>query len=145
MASNILFEDRFVISSVDNSKFEKVSRIKAKSTGYDAELILDVHSELFKVEEKKAIYLALQDKLLNRNDEKGWEQNENVPLNNIDYIMSGRIFKFEELSSERRTVYASFGGLMMALTTDKQFIGDLEIDMKIYLLTKNIDIERTRE
>ncbi|EWC89834.1 hypothetical protein PFHG_02802 [Plasmodium falciparum HB3] len=102
MASNILFEDRFVISSVDNSKFEKVSRIKAKSTGYDAELILDVHSELFKVEEKKAIYLALQDKLLNRNDEKGWEQNENVPLNNIEYIMSGRIFKFEELSSERR-------------------------------------------
>lgn len=53
MASNILFEDRFVISNVDNSKFEKVSRIKAKSTGYDAELILDVHSELFKVEEKK--------------------------------------------------------------------------------------------
>lgn len=56
MASNILFEDRFVISSVDNSKFEKVSRIKAKSTGYDAELILDVHSELFKVEEKKVIF-----------------------------------------------------------------------------------------
>ncbi|GAW83519.1 RNA polymerase subunit 8c [Plasmodium gonderi] len=142
MASNTLFEDRFVISSVDNSKFEKVSRIKAKSTGYDAELILDVHSELFKVEEKKAIYLALQDNFLGRNENSSWEEGENVSLNTVEYIMSGRIFKFEELSSERRTVYASFGGLMMALTTDKQFIGDLEVDMKIYLLTKNVDIER---
>ncbi|CDU20665.1 hypothetical protein YYC_01460 [Plasmodium yoelii 17X] len=141
MASNILFEDRFVISNVDNSKFEKVSRIKAKSTGYDAELILDVHSELFKVEEKKAIYLALQDNFMGKNDEKTWEQTDNKSLNNIEYIMSGRIFKFEELSSERRTVYASYGGLMMALTADKQFIGDLEIDMKIYLLAKNVDIE----
>ncbi|CXJ19109.1 DNA-directed RNA polymerases I, II, and III subunit RPABC3, putative [Plasmodium berghei] len=141
MASNILFEDRFVISNVDNSKFEKVSRIKAKSTGYDAELILDVHSELFKVEEKKAIYLALQDNFMGKNDDKTWEQADNKSLNNIEYIMSGRIFKFEELSSERRTVYASYGGLMMALTADKQFIGDLEIDMKIYLLAKNVDIE----
>ncbi|VWU51856.1 DNA-directed RNA polymerases I, II, and III subunit RPABC3, putative, partial [Hepatocystis sp. ex Piliocolobus tephrosceles] len=41
------------------------------------------------------------------------------------------------------TVYASFGGLMMALTADKQFIGDLEMDMKIYLLAKNVDIEIT--
>ncbi|SCM25030.1 DNA-directed RNA polymerases I, II, and III subunit RPABC3, putative [Plasmodium chabaudi chabaudi] len=142
MASNILFEDRFVISNVDNSKFEKVSRIKAKSTGYDAELILDVHSELFKVEEKKAIYLALQDNFMGYSDDKTWEQTDNKSLNNIEYIMSGRIFKFEELSSERRTVYASYGGLMMALTADKQFIGDLEIDMKIYLLAKNVDIER---
>ncbi|CAD2104576.1 DNA-directed RNA polymerases I, II, and III subunit RPABC3, putative [Plasmodium vinckei] len=142
MASNILFEDRFVISNVDNSKFEKVSRIKAKSTGYDAELILDVHSELFKVEEKKAIYLALQDNFMGYSDDKTWEQADNKSLNNIEYIMSGRIFKFEELSSERRTVYASYGGLMMALTADKQFIGDLEIDMKIYLLAKNVDIER---
>ncbi|SBT82474.1 DNA-directed RNA polymerases I, II, and III subunit RPABC3, putative [Plasmodium ovale] len=141
MTSNTLFEDRFVISNVDNSKFEKVSRIKAKSTGYDAELILDVHSELFRVEEK-AIYLALQDKIWGNHDHQTWEHNENISLNNIEYIMSGRIFKFEELSSERRTVYASFGGLMMALTADKQFIGDLEIDMKIYLLTKSVDMER---
>ncbi|ETB61603.1 hypothetical protein, variant [Plasmodium yoelii 17X] len=105
MASNILFEDRFVISNVDNSKFEKVSRIKAKSTGYDAELILDVHSELFKVEEKKAIYLALQDNFMGKNDEKTWEQTDNKSLNNIEYIMSGRIFKFEELSSERRFTF----------------------------------------
>ncbi|SBT48408.1 RNA polymerase subunit 8c, putative [Plasmodium ovale wallikeri] len=58
MTSNTLFEDRFVISNVDNSKFEKVSRIKAKSTGYDAELILDVHSELFRVEEKVTPYFS---------------------------------------------------------------------------------------
>lgn len=49
-------------------------------------------------------------------------------------------FKFIHFSFSR-TVYASYGGLMMALTADKQFIGDLEIDMKIYLLAKNVDIE----
>lgn len=52
MAIPCLFEDRFVVRSVDNSKFERVSRIRAKSSGLDADLTLDVHNQLLPVKEK---------------------------------------------------------------------------------------------
>lgn len=42
---------------------------------------------------------------MGKNDDKTWEQADNKSLNNIEYIMSGRIFKFEELSSERRFTF----------------------------------------
>lgn len=53
MSIPCLFEDRFTVKSVDSSKFERVSRIRAKSSGLDADLILDVHNQLLPVAEKQ--------------------------------------------------------------------------------------------
>lgn len=47
----VLFEDRFIVRGIDNSKYERVTRITAKSTGFDAEIVLDVNSDLFPVRE----------------------------------------------------------------------------------------------
>lgn len=49
----VLFEDRFIIRSVDNSKFEKVGRIRGKSSGFDAEIILDINVDIYPVYEKE--------------------------------------------------------------------------------------------
>lgn len=143
MLTTAIFEDRFVVDSVDNSKFEKVSRIKAKSTGYDAELIIDICTELYNLEPRNTISLCIRDNPLYENGVKRAEPDVAAIFDSADYIMHGRVFKFEELSSERRTVFASFGGLMMALTCDKQFIGDIEMDMEINLLLKRIDLQAT--
>lgn len=69
--------------------------------------------------------------------------------------MYGKIFKYEDISSESRwvyyfavdiaflrTIYASFGGLMMSLTADKQVVADLELDMRIYLMARRISAAR---
>lgn len=48
-----LFEDFFLVRSVDNSKFEKVSRIRGKSSGYDAEILLDINTDIYPVAEKE--------------------------------------------------------------------------------------------
>lgn len=54
----LLFEDFFLVRSVDNSKFKKVGRIRGKSSGYDAEIILDINTDIFPVVEKEVkIYL----------------------------------------------------------------------------------------
>ena len=53
MSIPCLFEDRFTVRNVDNIKIERVSRIRAKSSGLDAELILDVHNQLLPVTEKQ--------------------------------------------------------------------------------------------
>ena len=55
MSIPCLFEDRFTVRNVDNSKFERVSRIRAKSSGLDADLILDVHNQLLPVSEKQVL------------------------------------------------------------------------------------------
>eukprot|EP00920_Eleutheroschizon_duboscqi_P023570 GHVT01058739.1.p1 GENE.GHVT01058739.1~~GHVT01058739.1.p1 ORF type:complete len:174 (+),score=51.52 GHVT01058739.1:117-638(+) len=142
---NTLFEDRFLVRSIDNSKFESVSRLRGKSTGFEAELTLDVNSELFDVKEQDSIYVALATSLglggaSARKEESGgpWERDDALAaaLDQFEYVMYGRIFKLEEQSSERRTLYASFGGLLMALTADKQVVGDLDLDMRVYILLK---------
>lgn len=138
-----LFEDRFEVRSVDNSKFERVSRLKGKSSGFDADIQLDVNSDLFPVKEKQRLYVGLTNSLHAssggcKDDSSAWAEPA-ACLKEYDYVMYGKIFRIEECSSERRILYASFGGLLMALTADKHVIGDLELDMRIYILIHRSD------
>ncbi|KAF8817838.1 Dna-directed Rna polymerase II RPBABC8 [Cardiosporidium cionae] len=141
MVLAVLFEDRMEISSTDSSKFERISRLRGKSTAFDAEIELDINSDLFPVTNQENLYICLSNDILQqkRSDIQHWDRSTQLPvLDDFDYCMFGKIFKMEEPSSERRTVFASFGGLMMALTADKQVLADLEIDMRIYLLIKRV-------
>ncbi|KAL8275463.1 hypothetical protein Esti_000675 [Eimeria stiedai] len=158
MSIPCLFEDRFTIRNVDNSKFERVSRIRAKSSGLDADLILDVHNQLLPVAEKQGLHIGLTNSLVS--DRKSDGATDAQQLSGYDYVMYGKVFKLEETSSERRksssitrglscrypqsilsvfgrvTLYLSFGGLLMSLAADKHVVGDLELDMRVYLLVK---------
>ncbi|KAL8436763.1 hypothetical protein ACSSS7_001465 [Eimeria intestinalis] len=134
MSIPCLFEDRFTIRNVDNSKFERVSRIRAKSSGLDADLILDVHNQLLPVAEKQGLHIGLTNSLAP--DRKSDGSTDAQQLSGYDYVMYGKVFKLEETSSERRTLYLSFGGLLMSLAADKHVVGDLELDMRVYLLVK---------
>ncbi|KAL8451024.1 hypothetical protein Emed_002234 [Eimeria media] len=134
MSIPCLFEDRFTIRNVDNSKFERVSRIRAKSSGLDADLILDVHNQLLPVAEKQGLHIGLTNSL--GSDRKADGSTDAQQLSGYDYVMYGKVFKLEETSSERRTLYLSFGGLLMSLAADKHVVGDLELDMRVYLLVK---------
>ncbi|KEP67122.1 UNVERIFIED_CONTAM: DNA-directed RNA polymerase II RPBABC8 [Hammondia hammondi] len=139
MSIPCLFEDRFEVRSVDCSKFERVARLKGKSSGFDADLQLDVNSDLFPVKEKQRLYIGITNNLHSsgdtRKDDSAWTEPA-AYLKEYDYVMYGKVFRTEECSSERRTLYASFGGLLMALTADKHVVGDLELDMRIYILIR---------
>ncbi|KAK1934854.1 putative RNA polymerase subunit 8c [Babesia divergens] len=145
MSSTVcVFEDRFVVRSIDKSKFDRVSRINAKSTGFDAELLLDVNTDIFPVMVKSLLHVLITNNLLpGSSDVNLSELNELPPLiREYEYAMYGKIFKYEDISSESRTIYASFGGLMMSLTADKQVVADLELDMRIYLMARRISAAR---
>ncbi|XP_026191615.1 DNA-directed RNA polymerases I, II, and III subunit RPABC3 [Cyclospora cayetanensis] len=135
MSIPCLFEDRFTVRSVDNNKFERVSRIRAKSSGLDAELILDVNKQLLPLAEKQGVHIGLTNSLV-LPDRKADGSTDAQQLSGYDYVMYGKVFKLEETSSERRTLYLSFGGLLMSLAADKHVVGDLELDMRVYLLVK---------
>jgi hypothetical protein len=55
-SNNVLFEDLFHITSLDNSKFEKVGRIRGRSSGFDANIILDVNINIYPLEPKQVSY-----------------------------------------------------------------------------------------
>lgn len=143
---NLLFEDRFFVRSVDTSKFEKVGRIRGKSSGFDAEIILDVNVDIYPVHAKESLTIGITTSVANRSsapdDLNVYELTDTSPqrhpslMDSYDYVMYGKIFKLEEKASERRTIYASFGGLLMSLTADKQVVGELDLDRRIYLLIR---------
>lgn len=49
----VLLEDRFTVTSCDNSKFENVTRIRGKSAAFDADIVLDVNTHIYPVKEKE--------------------------------------------------------------------------------------------
>ncbi|KAH8740384.1 RNA polymerase II B8 subunit [Cryptosporidium ryanae] len=132
-----LFEDRFVINSVDNGKFERVGRVRGKSVGFDADLIMDINNELFPVREKESLYIGLSSQVSSNNECIIWDNSgPQTLMDQYDYVMYGKIYRIEEKQSDRRSLYASFGGLLMSITADRNLVGDFSLDMRIYCLVR---------
>eukprot|EP00922_Rhytidocystis_sp_ex-Travisia-forbesii_P005315 GHVS01007760.1.p1 GENE.GHVS01007760.1~~GHVS01007760.1.p1 ORF type:complete len:171 (-),score=39.23 GHVS01007760.1:190-702(-) len=136
-SSAFMFEDRFILRAVDWSRFDNILRVRGKSAGFDAELVLDVHSQLFPVKADESVHMGLTMNVCSNSsgDANDWQRSDTI-LEDYDYAMYGKIFKMEEKTSDRRTVYASFGGLIMSLTADKHVLGELQLDMALYLLMR---------
>lgn len=175
-ADGELFNDIFIIESLDvhnkdadgngtlDKKFDKVSRIDAKSNTYDTMLTLDVNMELYPLRENERVRLLLATKLGGDDevsDLPGYDPTK--PLSDradkFDYIMYGKIYKYSEHEETvkvkaakagaedkekillRATVYASFGGLLMSLKGEPQMLGAraFTVDASLYLFLAKVD------
>lgn len=59
-------------------------------------------------------------------------------LDQYDYVMHGRVYKFEEASNDKVAVYISYGGLLMRLESDPKHLSELSMDLSVFLLIKYI-------
>ena len=103
MSENILFENSFRIETVNSTKYDRVSRIKANSEGsQDTMLTLDVNTELYplNVDDRMTVALALSLNLDgSKDDGKGWREigrGEQTLADEFDYVCHGKIYRFEE-------------------------------------------------
>lgn len=161
MSSHFLVDDVYEVMAIDpdGKKFDRVSRIQGKSENYDTKLLLDINIEVYpvRVGEKYAFVLtkslSLDGSPLDAAD--AWRPN-NIKTNLADkyeYVMYGRIFKLEEISSSKmyclvlnlnlslislRAIYVSYGGLLMRLEGDPRQFADITIGSNIYLLMRKI-------
>ncbi|KAK7463746.1 DNA-directed RNA polymerases I, II, and III subunit RPABC3 [Stygiomarasmius scandens] len=153
-ASNIVFDDIFSISEIDKEgkKFDRVSRLYAHSKNYDMELTLDYNIELFPLQPGQSFALALASSLARgappanvdvaeeedkerdvwRPDGKGRRGLEE----DYDYVMYGKVYKFDGGASEVVTAYASFGGLLMSLTGSFRHMTSIVLGDPIYILLR---------
>ncbi|CEM19315.1 unnamed protein product [Vitrella brassicaformis CCMP3155] len=133
-----LLDDAFKVKSVDNSKFEKVSRVKCEGMSLELEMTIDINTDIFPINENEVVKIALNDKLAPPDVEGGqyfWDKGGDV-MDMWDYIMYGKIFKYQEKGDEKVNLYASFGGLLMSLSGDRIHLENLQLDTRIYFLLR---------
>ncbi|KAF8475445.1 hypothetical protein JB92DRAFT_3134565 [Gautieria morchelliformis] len=155
--SNVLFDDLFTINDInkEGKKFDRVSRLSAQSSNFDMSLTLDFNVELYplQTDEKFSFVLASslarggpsvgagvidsldeddKDRDVWRPDGKGRRGLEE----DYEYVMYGKVYKFDGEAGEVVTAYASFGGLLMALTGSHRHLQNIVLGDPVYLLMR---------
>ncbi|ORX67316.1 RNA polymerase I [Linderina pennispora] len=150
---NILFTDTFDVKDVDKDgkKFDRVSRIDGRSQTHDMSLILDINSELYPLDAGDKFKLTLASSLSLTDvkepsafgkGEANWRAyvngEERSLADDFDYVMFGRIYRYDDSSSAKVSAFASFGGLLMCLEGDIRHLQNLVVGDTLYLLLKTI-------
>ncbi|KAI0001849.1 hypothetical protein BJV77DRAFT_969988 [Russula vinacea] len=151
--SSIVFDDIFTINVIDKEgkKFDRVSRLAATSRNYGMELTLDYNVEIFPLDVGQNVVLALASSLARdptvsqdgtveedrdrdvwRPDGKGRRGFED----DYDYVMYGRVYRFDPGTEEVVTAYASFGGLLMSLTGSFRHMTNIVLGDPVFLLMR---------
>jgi len=158
-ASSLVFDDIFTINDIDREgkKFDRVSRLYAHSKNYDMDLTLDYNVELFPLQKEQIFALALASSLARGGGNAGTSGNDVAAEDtddkdrdvwrpdgkgrrgleeDYDYVMYGKVYKFDGGTSEIVTAYASFGGLLMALTGSFRHMTSIVLGDPVYLLMR---------
>ncbi|PJF19637.1 hypothetical protein PSACC_00555 [Paramicrosporidium saccamoebae] len=105
--TDFLLDDVFEITAVDpdGKKFDRVSRIQAKSDNYDMSLLLDVNVELYALQKAQKFTLVLTKSIAldaSVGADAAWRSDAGPTLaDKYEYVMYGRVFKFEDISTAR--------------------------------------------
>lgn len=107
--SALLFDDLFTITTLDDKRYDRVSRITATSnSSADIHLTLDLNTELFPVSLGDVLSIALAktlstDSTSASTSSSGWREpkpGERGLADDYDYVMYGTVYKFEEGKNE---------------------------------------------
>ncbi|TKY88782.1 hypothetical protein EX895_002413 [Sporisorium graminicola] len=156
-----LFDTQFVVSQIDpdGKKFDRVSRIIASSPSLEMSLSIDIATDVWPVTEGQQLTFQLastlkketaatkvegadgetQDAAAQAAERDAWrlDQPGNGGIaDDFDYVMYGKIYRYDEKVNDEVTVYGSFGGLMMALTGNFRHMSNITIGSNVYLLMR---------
>ncbi|KAM7486726.1 hypothetical protein LguiA_002735 [Lonicera macranthoides] len=141
-----LFEDIFRIEQLDpdGKKFDKVTRIEARSEQFDMYVQLDVNSEIYPMRtgEKFMMVLASTINLDGTPDTGYFTQGPRKSLaDKFEYVMQGKLFKFFDEGSGpnvKSVFLVSFGGLLMMMKGDPSIAAKFELDQRLFILMRKV-------
>ncbi|KIJ45602.1 hypothetical protein M422DRAFT_227262 [Sphaerobolus stellatus SS14] len=147
--SNVLFDDLFTIEDIDREgkKFDRVSRLIARSSNFDMGLTLDYNMELYPLKKDEKFSLVLASSLVrggagaaaDEDDRDVWRpdgKGRRGLEEDYEYVMYGKVYKFDGESGDVVTAYASFGGLLMSLTGSHRHLQNIVLGDPLYLLMR---------
>ena len=106
MADSQLFEDTFTLTSLNNQKYDRVSRIFGSTTTNETIMTLDINSELYPCAVGDRLHVVLASTLSldgTKDDQKGWRdigRGTASLADEYDYVCHGKIYRFEEGDGE---------------------------------------------
>lgn len=144
--SNTLFDDIFQVQDVDAARYNRVARVEATSTtSQDIKITFDINSDLYPVKKDDVLTITLASSLSLDEDEdiktattESWrppKAGDKSLADDYDYVMYGTVYKFEETTADKTSVYVSFGGLLLCLEGNYRSLSNLKQD-SIYLLIR---------
>ncbi|KAI0778076.1 hypothetical protein BD413DRAFT_704275, partial [Trametes elegans] len=150
--SNIVFDDIFTINAIDKEgkKFDRVSRLYAHSKNYDMDLTLDYNIELLPLQNGQSFALALASSLSRAPQGAAGAEDEDKDRDvwrpdakgrgglddEYEYVMYGKVYRFDGGSAEVVTAYASFGGLLMSLTGSFRHMTSIVLGDPVFILLR---------
>jgi DNA-directed RNA polymerases I, II, and III subunit RPABC3 len=150
---NELFQNVFEVSAVDaqGKKFDKVSRITATSDNIDMEVVLDIHSDISPLLLGDKFTLLLASSLMlgpaggasnsatsGQQEKEAWRLvgKQATLADEYDYVMHGKVYKYDDAGAGRAALYVSFGGLLMCLAGDYRQLQEFSVGQSLYLLLR---------
>ncbi|CAL9129212.1 DNA-directed RNA polymerases I, II, and III [Musa troglodytarum] len=143
----LLFEDIFTLTRLDpdGKKFDKVSRIEARSEQFDMYMQLDVNTEIYPLHVGDKFTMVLTPTLsLDGTPDSGYftQGGRKSLADKFEYVMHGKLYKISEEASGgpnvKVEIYASFGGLLMMLKGDPSNAAQFELDQRLFLLMRKV-------
>ena len=111
MGDSQVYEETFVITSIDSSKYDRVSRLSCTSAMRDTSMTLDVNTEIYPCSAGETIQLMIATTLSldgSKQDSRGWRDlsrsSESTLADMYDYVCRGKVYKFEQGDAD--TLYA---------------------------------------
>ncbi|XP_066366276.1 DNA-directed RNA polymerases II, IV and V subunit 8B-like [Miscanthus floridulus] len=144
--SEHLFEDTFIVTRLDpdGKKFDKVSRVEARSEQLDMYMQLDVATDVYPVCAGEKFNMVLVPTLnLDGTPDTGYytQAGRKTLADNYEYVMQGKLYKISEDTSSQNAkveIYASFSGLLMLLRSDPSTAASFELDQRLFLLMRKV-------
>ncbi len=108
------------------------------------ECTLDVNTEIYPIEPAEKFTLVLATSLTSTESSfqqftqrEPWLDTSSDNLaNEYDYVMFGKVYKYDDSAGAKVAVYASFGGLLMCLAGDYRHLQELNVGDSCYLLIR---------
>ncbi|CAK7339820.1 unnamed protein product [Dovyalis caffra] len=138
--------DFFVIEKLnpDGKKYDKVSRVVARSEKEDLYMLLDVHTEIYPIEEKSR-YLVLLTETLNIDgtliSPHDAQVNKPSKEDKFEYVTHGKLYKIEKEGSGadfKLEIYISFGGLQLLLRGSPSSLSRFQLDKNYFMLMRKM-------
>ncbi|KAG9141040.1 hypothetical protein Leryth_012622 [Lithospermum erythrorhizon] len=138
-----LFEDIFHVDQLDpdGRKFDKVTRIEARSDQFDMLMHLDINNEIYpmRVGDKFTMALAPTLNLDGTPDSGYYTPGARRSLaEDYDYVMHGSCTGSRKILNLCPDLYVSFGGLLMMLKGDRSVAAKFELDQKLFILIRKV-------
>lgn len=139
------FDDIIEVQCVDadGKKFDKVSRVDAKSEDGEIYMQLDVNSELYPMHPKEKYRMVLSE-ALNLDGSavtSNSEDKQKSLADKFEYVMHGLLYKISEekpKSGVKVVVYISFGGLQLMIRGAPVRMHRYKVDQRLFLLLRKI-------